>query len=191
MRNRTDIARIASDSDALEAFYRQHFEAVSRFVARRVRDPHLAADLIADVFLAAVSSASSYRPEQGNPLPWLYGVARNVVATEGRRSARESRATNRVSGRALLDRDDIADLIERIDAEATSRQLYEALDELSDDDRSLLELVAVDGLSVRDAARALGISQITARVRMHRARRILQQKVPHPFLGEAVTRQPI
>jgi RNA polymerase sigma factor (sigma-70 family) len=191
MRNRTDIARIASDPDALEAFYRRHFDAVSRFVARRVRDPHLAADLIAEVFLAAVSSAASYRPEQGDPLPWLYGVARNVVAMEARRSARESRATNRLSGRTLLDPDDIADLIERIDAEATSRRLYEALDELSDADRSLLELVAVDGLSVRDAAKSLGLSQITARVRMHRARRLLQQIVPNPFLGEAITQEPI
>jgi RNA polymerase sigma-70 factor (ECF subfamily) len=181
MKDRAEIARIASDPEALEAFYRRHFDAVRRFVARRVDDPHLAADLIGEVFLAAVSSAASYRPDKGDPLPWLYGVARNVVATEVRRSARESRATTRFLGRALLDPDAITDLIERIDAETTSRQLYEAMAEVSEDDRTLLELVALDGLSVRDAAKVLGLSQITARVRMHRARRFLQQRVPRPF----------
>ncbi|MDX6227012.1 MAG: hypothetical protein QOI76_402, partial [Frankiales bacterium] len=48
------IPRIAYDPDAFEAFYREHVEAVQRFISRRVRDPHLAADLTADVFLAAI-----------------------------------------------------------------------------------------------------------------------------------------
>src|SRR5882757_3632156 len=49
-----DLARIAHDPGAFEAFYREHVEGVQRFVARRVDDPHLAADLTADVFLAAI-----------------------------------------------------------------------------------------------------------------------------------------
>ena len=54
-----------SEPDALEAFYRDHVEAVQRFVARRVSDPHLAADLTADVFLAAIDSAASYDSRGG------------------------------------------------------------------------------------------------------------------------------
>jgi RNA polymerase sigma factor (sigma-70 family) len=181
MRDAAEVARIASDAEALEAFYRRHFDAVRRFVVRRVDDPHLAADLIAEVFLAAISSAGSYRPEWGGQLPWLYGVARNVVAAEERRSARQVRAERSWSARALLDPDDIADLTERIDAEAASRRLYEAIRQMSDDDRRLLELVAVDGLSVRDAGKVLGVSPGAARVRLHRARRCLQQLLNHPY----------
>ena len=62
---------------------------MQRFVARRVADPYLAADLTADVFLAAIDSAPSYRPERGEPAAWLFGIARNVVGTEHRRSGRE------------------------------------------------------------------------------------------------------
>lgn len=175
-----DVGDIASDARAFEAFYRRHFDAVRRFVVRRVDDPHLAADLIADVFLAAIDSAPSYRPSIGDPRRWLYGVARNVVAGERRRSARELRATTRISGRALVDSDDLADLLERIDAEAQARRLYEAMDQLSDDDRGLMELVALEGLSVRDAAKLLGLSQVAARVRLHRARRALQSRLGHP-----------
>lgn len=180
---RGDVARIASNPDAFEAFYRRHFEAVRRFVVRRVDDPYLAADLIADVFLAAIDSAHSYRSDRGDPAQWLYGVARNVVAAERRRSARELRAASRISGRALVDSDDLADLVERIDAEARARQLYEAMERLSDDDRDLLELVALDDLSVGEAARLLGVSQVAARVRLHRARQLLRAQLAHPMTG--------
>jgi DNA-directed RNA polymerase specialized sigma24 family protein len=91
-----DLAEITSDPDALERFYRQHVEAVQRFVARRVDDPYLAADLTADVFVAAIESAGSYRRSRGEPVAWLYGIARNVVAGDRRRKAKELRTAAHV-----------------------------------------------------------------------------------------------
>ena len=73
------LTRIASEPDALEAFYRDHVDVVQRFVARRVSDPHVAADLTADVFLAAVDSAASYDSSRGPVVAWLYGVGRNAI----------------------------------------------------------------------------------------------------------------
>src|SRR5947209_19318190 len=105
--NPDELPRIAYDPAALEAFYRTHVEAVERFVARRVDDPYLAADLTADVFLAAIDAAGSYRSERGAPVAWLFGVARNVVAAEHRRAAREHRANARIEGRRLLDENDV------------------------------------------------------------------------------------
>lgn len=183
-----EVVRIASDPQALEGFYRRHVEAVRRFVVRRVDDPHLAADLIADVFLAAIESAHTFRTG-GNELRWLYGVARNVVAAERRRTSRELRAVRRVSGRALVDDDDVADLLERIDAEAQVRRLYEAIHRLSDDDRDLLELVAIDGLPVRDAAAILGVSPVAARVRLHRARRLLRDHLTFGVMHHIVAKE--
>ena len=52
-----ELAEITSDPDAFESFYRQHVEAVQRFVARRVADPYLVADLTAGVFVAVIESA--------------------------------------------------------------------------------------------------------------------------------------
>src|SRR5580704_2154869 len=54
-----DVAtgRIGCDPELFEAFYREHVEAVQRFVARRVGDRELAADLTADIFVAAIESA--------------------------------------------------------------------------------------------------------------------------------------
>ena len=164
------LTLIGQDPDAFEAFYRDHLETVQRFVARRVDDPHLAADLTADVFLAAIDSAHTYAPERGPVVAWLYGVGRNTIAAEVRRRSRELQAARRISGHRLLDPTSLANIDARIDAERESRRLYRALDVLNDEDRKLLEMVALDGLSVADAARSLGVKPATARVRLHRGR---------------------
>jgi RNA polymerase sigma factor (sigma-70 family) len=169
------FARIANDPDAFASFYREHVTAVTRFVARRVTDPHIVADLTAEVFLAVIGSAHTYRPGRGTQVAWLYGIARNVIAGERRRAAHELRVASRIAGRRLLDDDDIARLEERIDAESPGRAACQALAGLPPDERAVLELVAIDGLPVKDAAAALGIRQGTARVRLHRARRAARQ----------------
>jgi RNA polymerase sigma factor (sigma-70 family) len=169
-----DVGRIAEDPDAFEAFYRAHLPLVHRFVARRVADPHLAADLVAEVFLAAIDGAGGYRPDRGSPAGWLTGVARNVVAAEFRRQSRDRDAARRLVGRRLLDADSLTRIEERIDAERETRRLYDALASLPRRDRALMELVAVDGLSVAEAAAVLGVKPGTARVRLHRSRARVQ-----------------
>jgi RNA polymerase sigma-70 factor, ECF subfamily len=123
-----EVARIADDPDVFEAFYREHVDAVQRFVARRIADPHLAADLMAEVFLAAIDAAASYRPRRGTPALWLFGVARNVVNSEFRRAAREKQVNARFEGRQLLADDDIVRAQERIDAEARSSSSVRSTD---------------------------------------------------------------
>jgi RNA polymerase sigma-70 factor (ECF subfamily) len=173
---------IASDPDAFERFYREHVEAVQRFIARRVGDPYLAADLTADVFVAAIESAGTYRRSRGEPIAWLFGIARNVVAGERRQTARRLRVVMRFEGRDLVDEDDLAALHARIDAESVARSLYGELARLSDAERAVFELVALDGLAVAEAARALGINPVAARVRYYRARRSLRDRLSLPIL---------
>jgi len=166
-----DAGAWGSDADAFEAFYREHVDAVERFVARRVADRELAADLTADVFVAAIESAGSYRARRGSPGAWLFGIAQLVVVSRLRRDGRERRATARVRGRELLDLDDTTRIDERLIAEEQHRRLYNAMDRLPASERAVLELVALDELTVAQAAAALGIRAVTARVRLHRARR--------------------
>jgi len=172
-----EIPLIGHDPVAFESFYREHIEAVQGFVARRVADPHLVADLTAEVFLAAIDAAPTYRSDRGVPVAWLFGIARNVVRSEQRRAGREQRANARFEGRRLLDADDVVRLQERIDAAARSRELYAALEALPDGERAVFELGALDDLSPREVAAVLGIHPITARVRLHRARVALRSQL--------------
>ena len=174
-REQAELAEIATDPEAFEAFYRRHVEAVALFLARRVTDPHTVADLVADVFLAALDSAHTYRSGLGSEIGWLYGVARNTLSAESRRAVRELRLANRIGGRRLLDADDVSRMEDRIDAEAPARRAVEAMAGLPASERAVLELVVIDQLPVGEAAVALGIRQGTARVRLHRARQALRQ----------------
>ena len=168
-----NVNLLGTDPDVLEAFYREHVEAVQRFVVRRVDDPHTAADLTADVFLAAIDSAAGYSRSLGTPRAGIFGIARNVVSMEHRRRGRQATAVARLGGRRVLEPDALERAQERIDAEREARRLHQRVQELPLSLRSVFELVAVDQLSVRDAAAVLNISQGTARVRLHRARRSL------------------
>jgi RNA polymerase sigma-70 factor (ECF subfamily) len=168
------IQSIGTDPVAFTRFYRAHVDEVTRFVARRVADPQLAADLTAEVFLAVIEAAARYRGSFGGPRTWLYGIARNVIAAEFRRFSREDRAERMVAGRRLLDADDIERIAEKIDALRQVRELHAELQALPAGERAVLELVSVDGLTVAEAAAALNIRQVTARVRLHRARHALR-----------------
>jgi RNA polymerase sigma-70 factor (ECF subfamily) len=179
-----DLTGIGRDPDLFETFYRRHVEAVQRFVARRVADPHLVADLTAEVFLAVIKSAHTYRADRGSVVGWLYGVAHNVVSAERRRRAREHLAHERVAGRRELTGEDVARIEDRIDAEARARQLGAAMDRLGQGERAVLELVVLDGLTVTDAAHALHIQPVTARVRLHRAKRALRDHLAPPAVTE-------
>jgi RNA polymerase sigma factor (sigma-70 family) len=162
------------DPVALEAFYGRHVDAVMRFVVRRVSDPHLAADLTGDIFVAVLDSAHTYVPGRGSEVAWLFGIARNVVSGHHRRSAREAQAVGRVAGRRLMDEDDLVRMEERIDAERQLRDSWMVMAGLPEGERAVLELVVIDQLTVTEAATALGIGKVTARVRLHRARRALE-----------------
>jgi RNA polymerase sigma factor (sigma-70 family) len=163
-----------TDPQVFTDFYRANVENVLRFVTRRVDDPHLAADITSDVFHAVIESAAGYRPQRGGEVAWLYGITRNLIAAHARQRAREAARRQRLAGRRHLDADDIGRLEERIDAARAARALYHRLAVLPAAERALLELVAVDDMSVTDAAAVLGIRPGTARIRLFRARRALR-----------------
>ncbi len=109
------------------------------------------------------------------PLPWLLGVARNVlrdtVRGETRRAAFTAELADWVTPVEEDPADDVADRL----------ALLRGLGALGEDDRELLVLTAWQGLTPAESARVLGCSAATLRVRLHRARR---------RLGKAVDAQP-
>jgi len=170
----SDIAAIGTQHADFQAFYREHLPFVRLYLARRVKDPFVVADLTADVFLQAIQSAATYRRELGPPRAWLTGIARNIVADHWQANAREGATVRRLHGRELLDEDSTDRIVQRIAAETQARTVLAAIAELPATLRSVVELVAVDGLAITEAAAVLNITAGNARVRYHRARRLLQ-----------------
>ncbi len=146
-----------------EAVYEQHSGAVKGYAMRRT-GPARADDVVAEVFLIAWRRLEDVPAE---PRPWLFGVARRVLANERRRVARQGAALER-----LQESPDLT--AESTDGPAlASRPLQDALEHLSETDREALLLTAWEGLNHRDAARVLGVREATFSVRLHRAKRRL------------------
>lgn len=187
MDNRTDedlLVAIAKGPGALPEFYWRHVAKIVGVGSRRFDEPEEVADFVATVFLEVLESAGGFDPRRGSAVAWLYGLAANVAAKQQQQRTRAADATLRLSGRQLLEPDDYERIDEQLDAAARARAVYTAMDGLRPNDRRLLELVAVDGLSPAEAAAALGISRVATRVRLTRARRRLRAAlggaVDHP-----------
>ena len=106
------------------------------------------------------------------PLPWLLGVARNVVLDTYRAEARRQLLTAELQGwtdPAALVTADVGEMV------ADRLVLLGALASLSDDDREALILVAWQGLTPHEAARVTGLAAPAMRVRLHRARKRLRR----------------
>ncbi len=106
-------------------------------------------------------------------LPWLLGVARNLVRELRRRDALRyvlaAEEAQRLAGGAQAHAGDIAAVV-------TDRHVaLQALADLSEDDRELLTLIAWHGLSTKEATQVLKCTSATLAVRLYRARRRLEK----------------
>lgn len=154
-----------NDNQAEEWFtgvYERLYGRLHAYAARRVgRD--LADEIVAETFLIAWRRIE--RMPSDNPLPWLYGIARNVVLRQRSASARER------SLQLALD-----ETKRQIDSPPDNDlDLWQAWEALSPADREVLRLIAWEELSVAEAAQAMGCAAPVLSVRLHRARRRLQR----------------
>ena len=170
------LATASSDPGAFEEFYRRHVAKVMAFAARRSASPAEMADLVAATFVAVLDSARSYDPALGEAVPWLLGIAANEHSSLLRKESRERRAFERISGRRLLEPDDYVRLEEMIDAARLAPRVREAMGELPEGQREVLELTG-EGLLPKEIARRLGISPATTRMRLTRARRAVRTSI--------------
>lgn len=130
---------------------------------RRRWDAQSADDVVADVFVVAWRRLDEVPDD---PLPWLLGVARRVLANRRRGTAREHALMARMRSERLTGPPSGIR-----DAPEGGRAVWQALIALSERDREVLLLVAWEGLAPARAARVLGIGENTFAVRMYRARR--------------------
>ncbi len=105
-------------------------------------------------------------------LPWVFGVATNVLRNERRNRRRYKAALHRLP--ATLDEQDFADeATDRIDGKRRMCEALHLLGRLPHGERDVFVLAGWQALSPEDAAYALGISPGAARTRLSRARKRL------------------
>jgi RNA polymerase sigma-70 factor (ECF subfamily) len=153
------------DEGWFTALYAAAYPQVVRYGLRRLADAEASAELAQEVFVVA------WRRRQQVPdrsLPWLYGVARRLLANHWR-AGRAAATTVPLADAGALPQPGLY----LAEAAAGIADLRAALSTLPVVDQEILRLVGWEELTVAEAAEALGCARATAAVRLHRARRRL------------------
>lgn len=162
---------MADERERFERLYRENFHAVLRFAAARI-DPERAKDVAAETFLVAWRRLDDVPAE---PRPWLLGVARKVISGQFRAESRRDALLVRIRAEPDEQSADLAGAI------ADREHVLAAFAGLRARDREALRLVTWDGLTNAEAAEVLSVSRLAFAVRLHRARRRLEQALePEP-----------
>lgn len=151
---------MANDNEQFERLYGEHFDRVAAYLLSRA-DRALTEDALARTFEIAWRRIADVPDE---PLPWLLGVARKVLAELRRGQGRHNALIERIAMSVEEVEDDHTETL------AARRDVLAALARLTDPQREVLLLIVWDGLSQREAAAVLGCSRGAVALRLHRAR---------------------
>jgi RNA polymerase sigma-70 factor (ECF subfamily) len=156
------LAAARTDASAFRAFYDRYAERVHRFHLRRAGESQAAYDLTAETFARAWLSRGRFRDRAGGTAgPWLFAIARNILADSVRKQQLERRACERLG---VL-----------VEAHAAPEETW--LDDLLEDIPDAVRLRVVDELEYEDVARELGTTPAAARVRVHRGLSTLRNRL--------------
>jgi RNA polymerase sigma factor (sigma-70 family) len=176
----TDAALISQslvDPECFSLIVERHATSVFRYLASRV-DRSSSEDLLSDVFEAAFRARQRYDSRYDDALPWLLGIATNVIRHHRRSDTRHASMVRRVTqlhGRTQEPSEGVDAVVASAELNDQMQQMRRALAALDDKDREILVLSAGLGLRYEDIARALGIRVGTVRSRLSRARRRLRE----------------
>ncbi|MEV4835961.1 RNA polymerase sigma factor [Nonomuraea sp. NPDC049486] len=162
---------MTSDRERFTTIYDECRQRVWAYVVSRA-GRQVADEVVSETFAIAWRK---FDQMPRNALPWLLGVARNVLRDTIRAEARREGIQREM--RAWITADVADHVAERLG-------VLKAMARLSQDEREILILVAWQGLSPKDAAKVLGCSVPAFRVRLHRARKRLRAELESPPLSQ-------
>ena len=157
-----------SGEDRFRSTFELRYPLIHSYVLRRIDSPNDDAfDVTAQVFAVAWRRQGDI-PDPPDDLPWLYGVAHNVVSRHRRGANRRKRLEDRLINEARAHRD----------GEATANpdivRVRKAMGRLRAKDQEVLRLILWEELSHVSAGQVLGCSPNAVAVRLHRARQRLR-----------------
>jgi RNA polymerase sigma factor (sigma-70 family) len=155
--------------------YERHLGVIARYITRRVGG-EIAEDLVAEVFLRAFRGRARYRDEHTTALPWLLGIASNLIADHRKAEHRRLAALQQLASTTPVSSEP--------NVSALAPELVRELLRLPAVDRDALLLVIWGELTYAEAATALRVPIGTIRSRIARARQRLGHAVGHPATCE-------
>ncbi|WP_344829283.1 RNA polymerase sigma factor [Actinocorallia longicatena] len=169
-------AALDGDEGAFGVLFDRHHRAVYNYCFRRTADWAAAEDLASVVFLETWRRRADVRLDHDSLLPWLYGVATNVLRNHQRALRRHAAALARMP--RTRDEDDTEAVAARVDDRRRMREILDRISRLPRRHQDVLALCVWEELSYEQAAAALGVPVGTVRSRLNRAREKLREPLP-------------
>jgi RNA polymerase sigma factor (sigma-70 family) len=182
----------AGDTEAFGELFERHGRTIYNYCFRRVGNWAAAEDLVSIVFLEAWRRLDKPLPS-GKELPWLFGIATNVVRNRRRAERRYAAALRRIP-EPEADPNFAEDSDQRVDDEELMGRALEFLARLPRREQEVFSLCVWSELNYEDAAAALRIPVGTVRSRLSRARarlRELGSAVGHEEVGMQIVEEVI
>jgi RNA polymerase sigma-70 factor (ECF subfamily) len=156
--------------------FKRHARAIYNYCFRSVGDWAAAEDLLSAVFLEAWRRRDKELVGE-NVLPWLYGIASNLIRNQRRSQRRFAAALLRLPA-PRPEADFVGTSEDRLDDERRMREALDLLSQVPEREREVFVLCAWMELSYEDVAVALDIPIGTVRSRLSRARARLRELNP-------------
>jgi RNA polymerase sigma-70 factor, ECF subfamily len=176
----------AGDLGAFEELLGRHEENLLRLAFRFVRNEHDAQEVLQDVFVTTWSKLPGFQ-DRAQIGSWLYRVTVNASLMHLRVRRRRPECVDL----APIDRSAKQDMEREFDLDGTDhhrpdaqlesqelgRVIQSAIEKLPQPLRSVFEIREIQGWATRQTAKLLGLSEATVKTRLHRARRMLRDRV--------------
>ena len=171
------LAMAGSKPEAFGELFKRHSRSVYAYCARRTGNLDLAEDLTSVVFMEAFRRRRKLQLSSKSALPWLIGVANNVIRNAERSLRRYRSALDRIPVPANGVSSE-EDAMERLGAQEALASALEAISALTQGEQDVVLLVLWSEFTYADAATALSIPVGTVRSRLASARAKFKDSVP-------------
>ena len=151
--------------DRFDALFKENVAGIASYCGWRSRVPGDEQDAVAEVFTTAWRRLDDV-PEGEAARSWLYATARRVMANQARSQDRRTRLNEKLS--VVSDADETGGYYA---GDPVAELVHDVLRRLEPRDRELLLLAEWEELSPAEIAKVLRCPAVTARGRLHRARR--------------------
>lgn len=157
------------DTRAFERLYREHAGKVYGLCLRMTRDPAIAEDCTQETFINAWRALGRFETRSSLGT-WLHRIAVNVALAKRRKAAP-------VVARSQEDEAEAVESEWTLETPLEVTEIETAIGDLPDGARDVLVLYAIYGYSHAEAAQMLGVAEGTCKAQLHRARRLLRDRL--------------
>ena len=158
----------AGDQRAMQVLYNRHYQRIYRFILRQIRDEMMAEDILNDVFLDCWRQAGKFEGRSAVST-WLTAIAYNKSISYLRKRREMQVADGQAE--ALVDEADGPQTLVMKDDKGD--QIRDAMEGLSLDHRTVIDLAYYHEMGVKDIAEVLDIAANTVKTRLFHARKNL------------------